>query len=285
MINQVIHGDCFEVLKTIPNGSIDAVITDPPYMTTDLNFDKTGFDVDLFLKLLLPKLKSDGQLAVFGSIELLAKFSGIYPIRWSGMWLKPRGVMRTHTAKKPMSKSEPYCIFAHPKHKVSNLVYNKILLPGEPYKKKQKNTGYVRDGKNQIDRANTSAWTKDGYISENHGTRQQTDVIESPFKGCMKHHERTIHPTQKPVALISTLVQWITNPSDLVLDPFAGSGTTALACKELGRNYICIEKEREYVDIIHQRLNTPITERGLTVEEQVEIEEKIKPGHQQLSLF
>jgi len=138
MINQVIHGDCFEVLKTIPDGSIDAVITDPPYMTTDLNFDKTGFDVDLFLKLLLPKLKSDGQLAVFGSIELLAKFSGIYPIRWSGMWLKPRGVMRTHTAKKPMSKSEPYCIFAHPKHKVSNLVYNKILLPGEPYKKNKK---------------------------------------------------------------------------------------------------------------------------------------------------
>lgn len=100
----------------------------------------------------------------------------------------------------------------------------------------------------------------------------------------MKHHERTIHPTQKPVALISTLVQWISNPGDLILDPFAGSGTTALACKELNRNYICIEKEREYVDIIHQRLNTPITERGLTVEEQVEIE-NAKPGHQQLSLF
>ena len=101
----------------------------------------------------------------------------------------------------------------------------------------------------------------------------------------MKHHERTIHPTQKPVALISTLVQWISNPGDLILDPFAGSGTTALACKELNRNYICIEREREYIDIIHQRLNTPIAERGLTVEEQIEIEEKAKPSHQQLSLF
>ncbi len=285
MINQIIHGDCFEVLRDIPDGSIDAVITDPPYMTTDLNFDKTGLDVDLFLKLLLPKLKSNGQLAVFGSIKLLAKFSSIYPIRWSGFWLKQAGAMRTHTAKKPMSKSEPYCIFAHPKHKISNLIYNKILLPGEPYKKKQKNTGYIRDGINQIDRANACAWTKDGYVSENHGTRQQTDVIEAPNKSRMKHHERTIHPTQKPVALISTLVQWISNPGDLIFDPFAGSGTTAIACKELNRNYICIEKEREYVDIIHQRLNTPITERGLTVEEQVEIEEKIKPVHQQLSLF
>jgi site-specific DNA-methyltransferase (adenine-specific) len=94
-----------------------------------------------------------------------------------------------------------------------------------------------------------------------------------------------VHPTVKSKYLMKYLIQLITPEGGIVLDPFAGSGTTAIACKELGRNYICIEKEREYVDIIHQRLNTPITERGLTVEEQVEIEEKIKPGHQQLSLF
>lgn len=283
MINQIIHGDCFDVLKDIPDNSIDAVITDPPYMTTDLNFDKTGFNVDLFLELLLPKLKNDGQLAVFGSIELLAKFSSVYPIRWSGFWLKSLGVMRTHAAKKPMSRGEPYCIFAHPKHKVSNLVYNKILLPGEPYEKKQKNTGYVRDGKNQIDRANTSAWTKDGYISENEGTRQQTDVIEAPNKPCMKHHEKTIHPTQKPVKLISTLIQWITNSGGTVLDPFCGSGTTALACKELGRNYICIEKELEYYQIACNRLNQPI--EHIPDEPIDEPEEPVDNSPLQLALF
>lgn len=74
----------------------------------------------------------------------------------------------------------------------------------------------------------------------------------------MKHHERTIHPTQKPVALISTLIQWITNPGDIVLDPFCGSGTTAIACKELNRNYICIEKELEYYQIACNRINQPI---------------------------
>jgi site-specific DNA-methyltransferase (adenine-specific) len=285
MINQVIHGDCFEVLKDIPDGSIDAVITDPPYMTTDLPFDKTGFNVDLFLDLLLPKLKKDGQLAVFGPIGLLAKFASIYPIRWSGVWLKQSGVMRTHAAKKPMSRSELYCIFAHPKHKVSGLTYNKILLPGEPYEKKQKNTGYVRDGKNQIDKANPSAWTENGYISKNLGTRQQTDVIEAPNKPRLKHHERTIHPTQKPSKLISTLIEWITNPGDTVLDPFAGSGTTALACKELNRNYICIEKEKEYIDIIHKRLNTPLIDSGLNVEETEKVLEDIEPGSHQLSLF
>ena len=93
-----------------------------------------------------------------------------------------------------------------------------------------------------------------------------------------------VHPTVKSRHLMKYLIQLITPEGGTVLDPFAGSGTTALACKELNRNYICIEKEREYVDIIHQRLNTPITERGLTVEEQVEIE-KTKSPYQQLSLF
>ncbi|MCA2759298.1 site-specific DNA-methyltransferase [Microcystis sp. M145S2] len=283
MINQIIHGDCFDVLQQIPDNSIDAVITDPPYMKTDLNFDKTGFNVDLFLELLLLKLKNDGQLAVFGSIELLAKFSSIYPIRWSGFWLKPSGVMRTHSAKKPMSRGEPYCIFAHPKHKVSNLVYNKILLPGEPYKKKQNNTNFIRDGKDQIDRANASAWTKDGYISENEGTRQQTDVIEAPNKSRMKHYERTIHPTQKPVKLISTLIRWITNSSGTVLDPFCGSGTTALACKELGRNYICIEKELEYYRIACNRLDQPI--EPIPDEPIEEPEEPVDNHPLQLKLF
>jgi site-specific DNA-methyltransferase (adenine-specific) len=94
-----------------------------------------------------------------------------------------------------------------------------------------------------------------------------------------------VHPTVKSRHLMKYLIQLITPEDGTVLDPFAGSGTTALACKELGRNYVCIEKEREYIDIIYKRLNTPITERGLTVEEQVEIEEKIKPPYQQLSLF
>jgi site-specific DNA-methyltransferase (adenine-specific) len=109
-------------------------------------------------------------------------------------------------------------------------------------------------------------------------------IMPSIFR-CLNDHHGYVHPTQKPLFLIQKLIELVTNPGDLVLDPFAGSGTTALACKELNRNYICIEKEREYVDIIHQRLNTPIAERGLTVEEQVELEEKIKPPYQQLSLF
>ncbi|MFM6343623.1 MAG: DNA-methyltransferase, partial [Dolichospermum sp.] len=86
-------------------------------------------------------------------------------------------------------------------------------------------------------------------------------VFPSIFR-CVNDHYNYQHPTQKPLLLISKLIEMLTDEGGTVLDPFAGSGTTAVACKELGRNYICIEKEREYVDIIHQRLDTPITERG-----------------------
>ncbi|MFM6091118.1 MAG: DNA-methyltransferase [Dolichospermum sp.] len=90
-------------------------------------------------------------------------------------------------------------------------------------------------------------------------------IFPSIFR-CLSDHYDYQHPTQKPLLLISKLVEMLTPEGGTVLDPFAGSGTTAVACKELGRNYICIEKEREYVDIIHQRLDTPITERGLIVD-------------------
>ena len=64
----------------------------------------------------------------------------------------------------------------------------------------------------------------------------------------------SLHPTQKPVALFEYLIKTYTNEGDLVLDNCAGSGTTGVACKNTGRNFILIEKEQEYIDIINKRL-------------------------------
>jgi len=254
MENQIINGDCFEVLKDFPDNYFDAVITDPPYMTTDLTFDKIGFNVQLWLSECLRILKNDGYLISFGSIKLLGEISNVFFVRWSGFWLKPSGVMRTHSAKKPMSQSEPYCVFAHPNHKISNLIFNKLKNEGKPYIKKQNNTGYKREGKDSLSRVNTSAWTRQDYVCSNDGFRWQTDVITAPSKQYMKHKERTEHPTQKPVKLIKTLVEMLTHENGIVLDPFAGSFTTAIACLETGRRYVCIEKEKDYFEIGKQRI-------------------------------
>ena len=256
MKSQILHGNCFDILPTLPDNFADLILTDPPYMTTDLFFDKAGFDVDAWLQLCLRVCKPDGYLISFGSFELLAKISTVFNTRWAGVWLKPQGTMRTANAKKPMSKSEFYSVFAHPEHKVGNLVFNKLMIPGEPYIKKQNYTGYLRDGKDSLSRASTSAWTKQGYVQNNEGWRYHTNVIEAPNKPLMKHNERTEHPSQKPVSLFKPLIEFTTNENMIVLDPFAGSGTTAIACLETKRNYICIEQHPEYYQMMCDRVDT-----------------------------
>lgn len=251
-------GDSLSLLRQLHTNTVDAIVTDPPYMTTDIDFDKKGFNVNEFIDLCVDKLKPNGQLVCTGSLELLACFAKTFCVRWTGVWIKDSAVMRSHSAKKPMSKSELYAVFAHPDHKIKDLVFNQILLPGEPYTITRRHKGKVRNTNDQIARINGSAFTIDGYQCVNEGTRRQTDVINAPNKPCMVHSERTIHPTQKPVKLMSTFIQWTTNEGDLVLDPFMGSGTTGVACKELKRDFIGIELNPEFYEIALNRLKDEV---------------------------
>ena len=258
--NSVVNACFLDALKHVPDASIDLIFIDPPYLSTDLDFDKVGFDLAGLKRELARVIKPSGYLACFGTIELLADFVNPFSIRFSGVWLKPRGTMRTVTAKKPMSKCEPYAVFCIKNAKICDMTFNKLKIEGQkPYKVTQKNTGYLREGKDSLSRATTSAWTQDGYISENDGFRWQTDVIEAPHKGCMKHAERTEHPTQKPIQALSVLVKMLSNEGDLVLDCFGGSGSTGATCLGLNRDFILIEKDKTYFnDIIVPRLTNVI---------------------------
>lgn len=257
--NSIVN-DCFiNALKKIADKSVDLVCIDPPYLSTDLDFDKAGFDLPTLKKELARIIKPSGYIACFGTIQLLAAFINPFSIRYSGVWLKPRGTMRTHSAKKPMSKCEPYAVFCLKGAKICDMTFNKLKIAGKAYSKKYKNTGYSRDGKDSFSRADSSGWTQDGYIGNNDGYRWQTDVIEAPAKNCMKHAERTDHPTQKPIAALSVLIKMLSNEGDLVVDCFGGSGSTAAACLELGRDFIIIEKDKTYFnDIIAPRLTNAI---------------------------
>jgi site-specific DNA-methyltransferase (adenine-specific) len=101
--------------------------------------------------------------------------------------------------------------------------------------------------------------SKTDYIAETYGD----SGLAARFFYCAKSSksergEGNTHPTVKPLALMKYLITLGLPPGGTVLDPFCGSGTTALACKELGRNYICIEKELEYYRIACNRLDQPI---------------------------
>ncbi|BAQ67106.1 adenine-specific methyltransferase (plasmid) [Geminocystis sp. NIES-3709] len=252
-------------MDLLDDSTIDCILTDPPYLTTDLQFDRDGIDIEGLCNNILRVLKPNGYFISFGGIELLGQLCQYFPVRWTGVWIKPNGVMRSSVAKKPRSQSELYAVMAHPKYKVSDLTYNKMYLEGEPYRSVQRKQEIKRGGKDCLSRINTSAWGKDGYVIENNGTREQTDVIYAPNKQSMVLTERTDHPTQKPLSLLKTLLYMCTNEKDLVLDPFCGSGSTAIACHEMNRSCITIEKDNNYYLIARKRISQAMEQQRLAL--------------------
>ena len=309
MINQVIHGDCFEVLKTIPDGSINAVITDPPYKYLKHKLE-TDWDEKIFFTEVLRILKKDSFLIFFGRGESW--------FRWNYLCQELGLKFKEEIIWDKVRTSNPLCQMPRSHENIAIYVngsrgLNKVRIDKIDFDLISNPKAIVSDFRRVLSTIKLiNSWEdfllfKEGRLNKSEKTRfsgvtiqeggikdfnRGSETLKSHLVGrimpsifrCLNDYYGYVHPTQKPLFLIQKLIELVTNPGDLVLDPFAGSGTTALACKELGRNYICIEKEREYIDIIHQRLNTPIAERGLTVEEQVEIE-KTKPPYQQLSLF
>ena len=244
-------GDCLEIMRDLPDGCVDAVITDPPYGMTDLELDR--YQVE-WLPHAFRVLKHNGCAAVFGGLPTLAAFLDSWEYRFGGVWVKPNSGPRSHNAKKPKSAHEWFAVFCKPGVPVFALTWNSVQVEGEPFVKVQRNRGWSRNQADSIDRMDPRGFTTDGYHQINHGTRFVTDVLVGPSKPYMVHQERTMHPTQKPLSIMRVLVQWITNAGGTVIDPFMGSGTTGVACVETGRNFIGIEIDPQYFAIAERRI-------------------------------
>lgn len=229
----------------------DTILMDPPYLITDIDFDENGWDVESIVEGYREISKM--YLISFGDIELLARIARIWNKRLSGCWVKPKGVMRGSKAKIPMTSHEFYAVYSKT-NKTWGLTFNKVKYEADPYQKVQRKQQRLRNTKNQIDQINGSTF-EDGYVCDNEGNREYTSVLYFPSKSNMKFSERTLHPTQKPIGLLEVLIQWFTNKGDLVMDPFAGSGSTILAAMNTGRKSIGIEKEPHWVSCGLDRLN------------------------------
>ena len=139
----------------------------------------------------------------------------------------------------PLKRHENILVFGN-----GNLKYMPQIVLRENIRE-DKAGGIISDGTGK------SAFGKHSKVAGKYTHRQPTTIQE--FSNANKTN--VLHPTQKPVALFEYLIKTYTNEGDLVLDNCAGSGTTGVACKNLNRNYILIEKEQEYIDIINKRLN------------------------------
>ena len=241
---QLFNGDCLEVMKSIPDSSIDAIITDPPYGTTACKWDSV-ISFDLMWEQLNRIIKPNGAIVLFGSepFSSALRMSNIKNYKYDWKWLKSRTTGFQMARKRPMKDYEDVLVFYNKQPIYNNTELIKLEKPIKSWRKNGKGGNGLNEVKTQIDR-------KQEYTNFN---RQTLKFNNEHNVGKNKH------PTQKPVALMEYLIKTYTNENETVLDFTMGSGTTGVACKNLNRNFIGIEMDKDYFEIAKKRIEeTPI---------------------------
>ena len=243
--NRIVNADCLEVMKQMPDKSVDLVVTDPPYGTTNLEWDI----VPNFEKLWSEMLRVGKESCAFiftasqpfttdliNSNRAMFKYEMIWEKeRPSNIFLMGKQVGKTH---------ENIAIFY-----ASQPTFNPQKTPNGKNRTRETMQKYVGNKlKHQGGKSITS------YRSDWDGS---VSLPRSVLYFVRDSHAEN-HPTQKPVALLNNLVATFSNKDDVIFDPFLGSGTTAVAAKQLGRNFIGIELSQRYCDIANERLRQDI---------------------------
>ncbi len=231
------QGDCLEVMKSIESGSIDAIITDPPYGTTACKWDSV-IPFDKMWEQLNRIIKPNGAIVLTASQPFTTKLidSNIKDFRYELIWQKTRPTGFFTAKKMPMKIHENICVFYK-----KLPTYNPIKTKAPEHK---------------IDKRKTLNPTVNPYLGgikkervKDTGMRYPTSIQE--FASLSKKGQ---HPTEKPVAMFEWLVKTYTNENETVLDFTCGSGTTGVACKNLNRNFIGIELDENYFNIAKERI-------------------------------
>lgn len=239
------EGDAFELLPGIEPGSVDCVLTDPPYGTTNCLWD-CKIDFARLFELLWRALKPDGVIVMFSQMPLAAELACMQKkaFRYEWIWEKTMPVGFLNARRMPLRAHENILVFyrAQPKFNAAPIESQ----AGEPYKRKRGPHGSKIYARAQKETASASV----------DGRRFPRDVIR-----CPQDRRARLHPTQKPVSLLCDLLRQYTNPGDLALDPFAGSGSSLLACSNLGRRCIGMERDPAFIKMIRERCMLPESNR------------------------
>lgn len=229
-------GNCLEVMKEIPDGVIDMVLCDLPYGTTACKWDSI-IPFEPLWKQYNRIIKEDGAVVLTGSQPFTSVLimSNIDNFKYSWTWDKVNAIRNHLNAKKqPMRITEDIAVFYK-----TQCIYNPILRNGT-YKTRKTTVG-------QSDTFGKVTGTDSG--------RLVNGLYPVNLIGIQGHNPNNyFHPTQKPVSLFEYLIKTYTNENDLVLDNCAGSGTTAIACENLNRKWVCIEKDEEYANKAVERI-------------------------------
>ena len=246
MLNKLYQGDCLECMKEIPDESIDMILCDLPYGTTQNKWDSI-IPLEQLWSEYNRIIKSNGAIVLTSqgvfTAQLILSQPKLFKYKW--VWEKSKPTNFLNAKKQPLRKHEDVCVFYK-----KPPVYNPQMTQGEPYNKG------IR--KNQL---SGSYGDFQPVEVSSAGERYPTDII---YVKTAESEGEVIHPTQKPVALGRYLIKTYTNPGDIVLDNTFGSGSFLVAALLEGRNFIGIEKNEDvalfkkekidYIDVAKRRL-------------------------------
>lgn len=236
------EGDCLEKMKEIPDGSVDMVLTDPPYGVSACRWDVVIPFPDMWEQI-NRIIKPNGAVLLFGSepFSSALRLSNLQEYRYDWIWEKTIASNFRMCKKQPSKKHEIISVFY-----AKQPTYNPQMEKGKPYKDR------ARKRTTEVHREKVS--TKRPI--DNHGTRYPSSVQKFSNK-----NNGNVHPTQKPVPLLEYLIRTYTDGGETVLDFTMGSGSTGVACINTGRKFIGIELDHGYFETAKQRIEEAIAEK------------------------
>ena len=243
------HGDCLELMKEIPDGSVDMVLTDPPYGTTACKWDSV-IPFEPMWEQLKRVIKSNGAIILFGSepFSSALRMSNIKQYKCEWYWKKERGTNFVQAKRYPMRVVENVLVFCK-----NTPNYYPIMRSVKPY------THVLPLRKpNSTQHMNSNSTDSNGKrIVKTYSEAYPTNVLEFSRDNMTKG--KSYHPTQKPVPLLEYLIKTYTLENETVLDFTMGSGSTGVACVNINRNFIGIERDDKYFEIAEKRIKDAIS--------------------------
>jgi len=227
---QLLQGDCLELMRSIPDGSVDMVMCDLPYGTTQNKWDSV-IPLEPLWREYRRVCKPSAAIVLTASqpFASVVVASNLQDFRYQWVWVKSKITGVLNAKRMPVRKHELVLVFGAAK------TYNAQNL---------RKKGTI---------------TKQGGNSDNYGARSSADYVQE-FENWPRDvleiasEGKTQHPTQKPVALMEYLIRTYSNEGETVLDNTMGSGTTGVACGNAGRRFIGIERDENYFKIATDRI-------------------------------